>query len=76
MPLEKELETYRSKLPEIESSHGKYVLIQGDEIVGFFDTYADAMQRGYKDFGVEKRFLVKLVEGTETVQHITRLIAV
>ena len=47
MPLEKELETYRKKLPELKAQEGKFVLIHGEEIVDFFSTYEDAIKSGY-----------------------------
>jgi hypothetical protein len=73
MSLEKEKETYNKKLPELEEHKGKFVLIHGDEIVHFFDTYTDAISQGYQRFGLEP-FLVKRIESTERVEFVTRLI--
>ena len=75
MALEKELATYESKKAELESEAGKFVLIHGDEIVGTFDSYADAIQEGYQQYGVREPFLVKRIEIPETVQTITRLVS-
>ena len=44
MALEKELETYQSKLPELKAQEGKYVLIQGDKVIDTFTSYEDAMK--------------------------------
>jgi len=71
MPLEKELETYSRKLPELKEHEGKFVLIQGDSIVDFFSTYEDAIKAGYQKFKLEP-FLVKQVHTTEPVFFVSR----
>lgn len=71
MALEKELETYRTKLPELKEHEGKFVLIHGDTVVDFFAAYEDALKAGYQQFKLEP-FLVKQVNAVETVQHVTR----
>lgn len=70
MPLETELRTYASKLPELLAHEGKFVLIHDEQVAGFFDTYADAVQAGYERFEL-KPFLVKQVAAIEEVQFIT-----
>ncbi len=74
MALEKEQETYQKKLPELEQDQGRYVLIHGEDVVGVFDTYNDALSEGYKLFQLAP-FLVKLIEGEERVHLVTRLMA-
>jgi hypothetical protein len=74
MALEKELETYKSKLPEFKGNEGKFVLVHGDEVVGTFSTYDDAIKEGYAKFKLEP-FLVKQIQAIEQVQLVTRLIA-
>ena len=74
MALEKELETYRSKLPELKTQEGKYVLIQGDRIVDTFTSYEDAMKEGYSKFGVATPFLVKQIQALELAHFISRLV--
>jgi hypothetical protein len=71
MALEKELETYQSKLPELKGSEGKFVLIHGDRIVDTFSSYEDAIKAGYQHFQLEP-FLVKQINAMEAVQHVTR----
>jgi len=71
MALEKELETYKSKLPELKAHEGKYVLIHGEEVVDTFSSYDDALKEGYKRFGLEP-FLVKQILSVEPVFHFTR----
>jgi hypothetical protein len=75
MALEKELETYARELPNLLANERKFVLIHGEEIAGFWDTYEDALQAGYQRFGLTP-FLVKRVEGIETVQYFTRDISI
>lgn len=71
MVLEKELETYKSRLPELKAHEGKYVLIQGAQVVDFFSSYDDALKEGYKRFGTTP-FLVKQILAVEPVYHFTR----
>jgi hypothetical protein len=69
MPLEREMKTYREKLPELLDQEGRFVLIREDDLAGTFDTYADAIQAGYERFGL-KQFLVKQIAATEPVYFI------
>lgn len=71
MALEKELDTYKSKLSELTASEGKFVLIHESQISGIFDTYADAIKEGYEKFGL-KPFLVKQIQVIERVQFVSR----
>lgn len=74
MALEKELATYKNKLPELkENNEGKFVLIRGEEVVGVFDSYEDAMKIGYDRFKLET-FLVKKIEAIEQAQFVTRYV--
>jgi len=71
MPLEKELETYRSKLPELHDEQGKFALVHGDTVAGIYGTYDDALKAGYEKFSLEP-FLVKQIQIVEQVQFISR----
>jgi hypothetical protein len=71
MALEKELETYRKKLPELTQHEGKFALIHGEEIADFFSTYEDAIKAGYQKYKLEP-FLVKQIRATEPVFFISR----
>jgi len=64
MALEKELETYKAKLPELKGSEGKFVLIKGAELVDTFTSYEDAIKEGYARFHLEP-FLVKQVQSSK-----------
>lgn len=66
MALEKELATYKEKLPELKQHEGKFVLIHDDKVVDLFTSYEDALKEGYKQFGLTP-FLVKQVHAVEPV---------
>ena len=70
-PLQKEVETYNAKLPELLGSVGKFVVIKEDQIAGIYDTYSDALQIGYERFKLQP-FLVKQIAPTDQVQSFTR----
>ena len=72
MALEKELETYKRKLPELIVDAGKFALIHGDEVIGVFGTYEDALREGYHNFKLEP-FLVQQIQAALQVHLITRL---
>ena len=65
-PLQKEIETYNAKLPELLGSIGKFVLIKGTEVEGVYDTYADALKIGYERFKLEP-FMVKQIAPAEQI---------
>lgn len=75
MPLEKELATYKNKLPELLAQEGKFVLIHGDTVVATYSTYEDAVKDAYSRLGVDTPFLVKQIQAVEQVHFISRLIA-
>lgn len=72
MALERELETYRAKLPDWTEYEGKFVLIHAADVVDFYSSYDDAIKVGYATFGLEP-FLVKQVNRMEPVQFVSRL---
>jgi hypothetical protein len=74
MALEKEMETYRIKLPELKKDEGKFVLIKGDDVIDTFTSYEDAIKEGYKQFKLEP-FLVKQIHSVEHGQFVTRFIS-
>jgi len=74
MALEKELATYKRKLPELKGQEGKYALIHGDEFVDTFSSYEDAMKEGYSKYGVTVPFLVKQIQAIEQVQFVSRFV--
>ncbi|HYL74164.1 MAG TPA: hypothetical protein VEU96_08155 [Bryobacteraceae bacterium] len=73
MALEREFETYKTKLPELIADEGKFVLIHGDQVVDIYGTYEDAIKAGYQKFQLEP-FLVQKIEVIEQVQFVSRLL--
>jgi hypothetical protein len=71
MALEKELATYRAKLPQLKDQAGRYVLIHGDDVIDTYSSYDDALKEGYEKFGL-KPFLVKRIEAVESAHFISR----
>jgi hypothetical protein len=72
MALERELKTYLNKLPELKADQeGRFVLIQGDQVVDVFSSYDDALKAGYEKFGLNP-FLVKKIQAVEQAQFISR----
>jgi hypothetical protein len=69
--LERELATYRARLPELSAEQGKFILIHGDEVLGIYDSYQDALTAGYEKAGLDP-FLVKRISAVETVAYFSR----
>ena len=72
MALEKELETYKQKLPELRAEEGKFVLIHGQEVFGTYTSYEDAVKAAYAKYGLTSPFLVKQIQAVEQVHFISR----
>jgi hypothetical protein len=63
--LDRELEVYRRELPRLVREHpGEFVLIRGDEVVGFWESEGQAYEAGCERFGPEP-FLVRQVREAE-----------
>ncbi len=71
VPLEKEQETYVREREALLVHAGKFVVISGDEVAGYYDTYSDALQFGYDKFEL-RPFMVKQIEIVEQVHFFTR----
>jgi len=75
MTYEKELETYQGQLPALlATDEGKYAVIKNDAILGVYGTYEDALNAGYKEYGLVP-FLVKQITAIEQIQYFTRELA-
>jgi hypothetical protein len=70
-PLSHELATFRKELPNLLDRVGKFALVKADKIEGVWDTYSDAIQEGYRKFGLTT-FLVKQILASEPVHYFTR----
>jgi hypothetical protein len=71
MALERELATYQRELPMLLAQEGRFAVIAGDEVLGMYDTYHDALQAGYEKRGFEP-FLVKRISAVEEVHWFSR----
>ncbi|MBI4660695.1 MAG: hypothetical protein HY735_17805 [Verrucomicrobia bacterium] len=71
MALEKEIETYNRELQALLSEQGKFAIITGDQILGVYATYEDAVKVGYDKCGLTP-FLVKRIQAVEQVQYFSR----
>ena len=69
--LQREIETYESNLAKLLPKQGKFVLIHGDDVVGTFDSYEDALNSGYERFALAP-FLVKQIAPAERIAYFTR----
>jgi hypothetical protein len=71
--LEKELETYERQKPSLLADEGKFVVICGDNVVGIFTSYEDALKGGYDACGITS-FLVRQISAVEKVVFLTRAV--
>ena len=71
MALEKEIKTYSEKLPELLEEQGRFVLICGNDVVGTFVAYEDALAAGYEKCGI-KSFLVKRISAVDRANFFSR----
>jgi hypothetical protein len=55
VPLDREIETYRRELPSLLAAGqaGRFVLIKGEQVIGLWDSQADALAAGRQQFGLE-----------------------
>jgi hypothetical protein len=60
--LRHEVDTLCRHLEEVLKHPGEYVLIQGDDIVGYYSSFSAAIGEGYKRRGLEETFMVKEVD--------------
>jgi hypothetical protein len=69
--LDQEISTYNRLLPNLLPQVGKFALIKEDKLVDTFDSYQDALKRGYATFQLSP-FLVKKISPVEQVVYCTR----
>jgi hypothetical protein len=73
--LDHELQVYRLHLIDMlgvnDINEGRFVVIKGDEILGKFERYEDALQAGYDRYGLVP-FLVRKIERNESVLYFSR----
>ena len=59
-----EIITYRRELPRLlaDRQEGRYALIQGNQVISLWDTFADAYQAGCERFGLGVPFIAQPVD--------------
>lgn len=76
MALKQELETFKAKLPELQSKHeGEFVLIHGRKIHGVFPTYKEAIKAGNEMIGPHTPFFVDWIVPPEQVTLLSPFVA-
>jgi hypothetical protein len=68
-----EIATYRARLPELLAHEGQFVLIKGDQVIGFFDDEWEALREGRRRFGLVP-LLVKQIAAHERVVYIPNVV--
>lgn len=73
MTLQQELLKYRQELTRLlqEGQEGRFVLIQGDQLIGVWENEEEALRQGYDRF-LMKPFLVKAVRASEKPHYFSR----
>lgn len=67
MELDRETGIYKSHIEEWLKSHpGQFVLIKGDDVLGFFSSLNEAFALGTKQFGLDE-FFIKQITPTDNV---------
>ncbi len=70
--LEKEIATYNRLFKTLLSDEGKFAVINGNDLLGIYVAYEDALKIGYEKCGIDKRFLVKKILSDENVSYFSR----
>lgn len=66
--LNAEIEFYeRRKVKWLRSHRDEFVVVKGNEVVGFFNNFHDAYFAGFERFGANVDFLVKRIAPQEPV---------
>ncbi len=73
-PLREETRTYEAHVAQWTEHEGQFVLIHGSDVIGFYESYEEALTAGYERFGVAA-FFVREVRQQPPVQFVSRLVA-
>jgi hypothetical protein len=69
--IDTEVTTLENHYSEIAKRVGKYVLIQGESVIAYFDSYREAHHAGYAKFGLGD-FLVRFINKSDTPISVMR----
>jgi hypothetical protein len=71
MALERELAFFEAhRLEWVKEHSGKFVAVQDETLLGFFDEWEQAVMAAYKAFGASREFLIKEVLEKDRVVYI------
>jgi hypothetical protein len=71
--LKTERETYERRKNEFVAEHdGKFVVLQGESVLGFYDTYEQALAEGYGKCGLCIPFAVTQISSSGHVHFMSR----
>ena len=73
MALEREIATYEHHLLDLLKDAGKYVVIRGEEILGVFEAFEDAVRKGYET-GLNDPFLTRRIAQSQPILSAPRSI--
>lgn len=71
--LHKEIEVFEKLLPSLMDKQGKFAVIHDDDLLGVFDTYADALEVAYEKCALDQ-FLVRQISAIPQFANYTRSI--
>ncbi len=71
MALEREKDTYKRNMLALMASEGKFAVIFKDDVLGVYDSYEDALKKGYEVAKLEP-FLVKKISATDDLVYFSR----
>ncbi len=74
MSLEKELQTYQRQRPGWVGAGrtGEWVVIHGEEVIGFYKSLDEALQAGYDRFGLDELFMARQIAEVDRPIHTSR----
>src|SRR4051795_8063896 len=68
-----EINTYMREMPRLlaEGEEGHYALISGDTLYSIWETFGDALQAGYQQFGVDGHFCAQPIDRRDYERFLT-----
>jgi len=69
-----ELTFFEANFSRMVANHrGQFVLIKGQKVVEFYESYGDALAAGYDHFGLQPFFVKQVTEESNTVHFVRDL---
>ena len=68
--LQQEYDFFLAHLDEFMKTHlDKLVLIKGEQVIGFFDSYEEALRAGLAQYGSQTPFFIKEVQKEKVIHY-------